>query len=71
MNASTEQVGGDHYKKYPIQPLYFCWINKIPHIEAGIIKYVVRHRDKNGKEDLLKAKHLIQMLIEWEYENNE
>lgn len=67
MSALSNQVGGNHYKKYKIQPLEFCYHNNIPAIEANVIKYVVRHRDKNGKQDLEKAIHLIQSLIELEY----
>ncbi len=62
-----EQVGGDHYKDYEIQPLDFCYWNGIPCVEASIIKYVVRHQDKGGLEDLLKAKHLLEYLIKNEY----
>ena len=61
------QVGGNHYKKYEIEPIDFFYHNEIPVIEAGIMKYVIRHKDKNGKEDLLKARHLIDYLLETEY----
>ena len=63
-DATDRQVGGDHYKKYVIQPMVFFHRNKIPVIESTIIKYVLRHEDKNGIEDLEKAKHLIEFLIE-------
>jgi len=61
------QHGGNHYKKYLIQPVEFCHVNKIPVIESNIIKYVVRHQDKHGAEDLMKAKHLIDILLEFDY----
>lgn len=70
-NALDQQIGGDHYKKYVIQPLEFVHKNKIPPVEASIIKYVIRHKDKNGIEDLLKARHLIDALIEMDYEDKE
>ena len=70
-NPSDTQVGGDHYKKYKIQPMVFFYVNNIPVMEAGIIKYVLRHRDKNGKEDLLKARHLLDFLIKMAYENED
>lgn len=57
------QVGGSHYKKYAIQPVEFIRRNKIPYVEGCAIKYLVRHTDKNGKQDLEKAKHYIDMLI--------
>jgi hydroxymethylpyrimidine pyrophosphatase-like HAD family hydrolase len=61
------QEGGNHYKKYPIQPIEFCHANKIPSLESSIIKYVVRHKDKHGLEDLKKAKHILDILIKLEY----
>lgn len=64
------QVGGGHYKDFPIQPVEFCYHNGIPFIEGNIIKYVTRHRFKNGKQDLEKAIHFLQLLIEMEYDNN-
>lgn len=63
------QIGGNHYKIYKIQPTEFIHSNSIPFIEGNIIKYVVRHRHKNGIEDLRKAKHYIELLIKFEYEN--
>ena len=67
MSALDEQEGGDHYKNYPIQPIEFVYKNNIPAIEASVIKYVVRHKDKNGKKDLEKAIHILRILIELEY----
>ena len=63
------QVGGNHYKKYKIQPVEYVHANNIPFIEGNIIKYVTRWRDKNGVKDLEKAKHFIDMLIELESKN--
>ena len=67
-SALSTQPGGTHYKGYAIQPVEFIAKNNIPFIDGNIIKYVVRHRDKNGIEDLEKAKHYIEMLIEFEQE---
>ena len=61
------QQSGNHYKNMAIQPIEFCQVNKIPWCEANVIKYVCRHAAKNGKEDLLKAKHYIDVLISLEY----
>lgn len=66
-NPLQTQVAGDHYKKYKIQPVEFLQANEFNHIESAIIKYACRHRDKNGKEDLLKIKHYVDVLIELEY----
>lgn len=40
--------------------------NKLDACQHTIIKYVTRFRDKNGIEDLEKAKHVIDMLIAFE-----
>lgn len=69
MKASETQIGGGHYAKFKIQPTEFIYANNVPFIEGNIIKYVMRHRDKNGIEDLKKAKHYIELLIQYEYEN--
>ena len=50
-----------------IQPIEFCYHNNIPAIEASVIKYVCRHRDKNKKADIMKAMHLLEILMELEY----
>jgi hypothetical protein len=70
MKATEMQVGGNHYNEYVIQPTQFIYKNNIPFIEGNIIKYVLRHRKKNGIEDLKKAKHYIDLLIELEYQTN-
>lgn len=68
MEKPTEiQIGGSHYAKYKIQPTEFIHANNVSFIEGNIIKYVLRHKDKNGIEDLKKAKHYIDLLIEFEY----
>lgn len=68
-NTTTEQIGGSHYKHLKIQPTEFIHANNIGFIEGNIIKYVIRHKDKNGLEDLKKARHYIDLLIKFEYEN--
>jgi hypothetical protein len=67
-DSTSNQVGGNHYKDCKIQPTEFIHANNIPFIEGNIIKYVIRHRNKNGIEDLKKAKHYIDLLIQFEYE---
>ena len=66
MTALDTQVGGGHYKDMAIQPLEFIHANGIPHFEACAIKYLCRWRGKNGKEDLKKAIHYIELLLELE-----
>ena len=65
-SALNKQVDGSHYKDMVIQPIIYIYANKIPFIEGNIIKYVSRWKNKNGIKDLEKAKHLIDMLIEFE-----
>ena len=62
-----KQVGGDHYKSMVIQPSEFINKNDLPFAEGNAIKYLCRHTQKNQKEDLLKAKHYIDMAIERDY----
>jgi len=68
-DALDEQVGGAHYKDYLIQPVEFIHANKIGYIEGCVVKYICRHKQKNGVQDLLKAKHYIDLLIQMEYKN--
>jgi len=57
-----KQIGGSHYQKFKIQPSKFVIDNKLLYPEGCVIKYIIRHSMKNGKEDLLKAKHFIDMI---------
>jgi hypothetical protein len=68
MSALNTQIGGKHYKDFVIQPAEFIHRNKLPWCEANIIKYVCRHSRKNGREDLMKAKHYLDLLIEMDYD---
>ena len=67
-NSLEDQVGGKHYRSMKIQPAEFINKNKLLFAEGNAIKYIVRAKDKGGKEDLLKAKHYIDMIIERDYE---
>lgn len=60
----TSQVGGDHYQKHAIQPWEYAEINKLSFLEGNVVKYITRYKDKGGKEDLEKAKHCIDLLLE-------
>ena len=66
MSALNEQPGGNHYKQMAIQPVQYIHANGLGYCEANIVKYVSRWRDKNGIQDLLKARHYIDLLIELE-----
>ena len=69
MSAYKKQIGGKHYLKYKIQPSKFVVENKLLYPEGCVIKYILRHQDKGGKQDLLKAKHFIDMIIERDYKD--
>ena len=66
MSALKKQEGGGHYKDMKIQPVEYIHGNGIGFIEGCVIKYVSRWRKKNGVEDLRKARHFLDMLIELE-----
>ncbi len=66
--AREYQVGGDHYKNLTIQPTEYIMANNLNWCEGNAVKYVTRHRVKGeGLQDLLKARHYINLLIELEY----
>ncbi len=67
MKATDTQVGGTHYKEMAIQPIEFIMKNGLGFCEGNIIKYVCRHKSKDGLKDLQKAKQYIDFLIESEY----
>ena len=64
MKSYKKQVGGNHYKNYKIQPVEFIIKNNIGFVEGNIIKYILRFKEKGGVQDLLKAKHYIELLID-------
>ena len=67
MSSYDKQVGGSHYKDMAIQPSEFVNKNKMLFAEGNAIKYICRHNNKGGKQDLEKAKHYIDMIIERDY----
>lgn len=66
-SPSQSQIGGGHYKDMPIQPAEFCQKNNLNFCESAVIKYICRHKNKNGAEDIEKAIHFLHLLLEWEY----
>ena len=66
MSAFKEQVGGNHYKSMAIQPIEFILSNGLSFCEGNVVKYISRWHTKGGVEDLRKARHYIDMLIEHE-----
>jgi hypothetical protein len=66
MSALDVQTGGSHYKDLKIQPVEYIHANGLGFCEGSVIKYISRWRAKNGIEDLKKARHFIDLLIEFE-----
>ena len=66
-NPYNKQIGGTHYQKFKIQPSKFINENELLYPEGCVIKYILRHRLKGKKEDLKKAIHVIEMIIERDY----
>lgn len=64
MSANDLQVAGNHYKEKPIQTWDYISKNNIPYLEGNVIKYISRWREKGGMEDLKKAQHYLQKIIE-------
>lgn len=66
-NPLDIQVGGGHYKSLPVQPVEFNMKNNLNYCQGSVIKYITRYKTKGGEEDLKKAKHFIDLLIQMEY----
>lgn len=65
--ALDRQVAGTHYQKFAIQPVEFIEKNGLPFLEGCVIKRMCRHESKNNLEDLLKAIHEIELIIQLRY----
>ena len=71
IRADDIQAGGSHYKDMAIQPAEFIYKNNMDFLSGNVVKYISRWKNKNGIEDLKKAKHYIDLIIEFEYGNRE
>lgn len=67
MSVLETQVAGNHYKDKGIQPIEYIHANDLNFFEGNAIKYVTRHKSKNGAEDIKKAIHYCQMVLEFDY----
>jgi len=65
--ATDTQVGGNHYQDMAIQPIDYIVQNELGYLEGNVIKYVSRHKAKAGRQDIEKAIHYCQMILEMEY----
>lgn len=61
------QIGGNHYKSLAIQPAEYCQKNRLGYLESNAIKYITRHKAKNLEQDVRKAIHCLELLLELEY----
>lgn len=71
MDALRRQIGGTHYSEKAIQPIEYILANRLGFAEGCIIKYVTRYEEKGGVEDLIKAKHYLDFLIEFTANGNQ
>ena len=62
-----ENVSPDYYARYDIEPISFIMRNQVPYAEGNVIKYVLRHDMKGGKEDIDKAIRYLEMIKEERY----
>lgn len=70
MKSKADAIKPTHYTGCAIQPIDYIWANNLNFLEGNVVKYVTRHKAKNGKEDLEKALYYLQMLIDREYGMN-
>lgn len=67
MSALAVQEGGSHYKNFKIQPVEYIHANGLTYFQGNVVKYVTRYKTKNGEQDLKKAIHYLQLILELEY----
>ena len=68
-SVRDQQVAGTHYQK-AIQPWDIISEWKLDFWEGNVVKYILRWKDKDGVQDLKKAKHYLEYLIERELNDN-
>lgn len=64
--SNWKQQGSSHYK-LAIEPLEYILANAVPYCEGNVIKYVTRHKQKGGADDIKKAIHYLQVILEETY----
>lgn len=67
VSALDKQVSGNHYKGCKIQPIEYIHANGLDYFQGNVVKYVTRHKDKNGKADIEKAIHYLELILELQY----
>jgi hypothetical protein len=64
MEELKQQVGGNHYKEMKIQPIEYIMANELGWCEGNAVKYVTRYKQKGQAQDIEKAIHYLQILLE-------
>jgi hypothetical protein len=67
VKGKKRQVGGNHYMNFAIMPIEYISKNKLDFLEGNIIKYISRHKHKNGAEDIKKVIHYAELILELKY----
>lgn len=68
MSALEVQEGGSHYKDLKIQPVEYIHANGLDFFQGNVVKYVTRHKAKNGAQDIRKAIHYLNLILELQYD---
>lgn len=71
MSALDIQIGGEHYRKMKIQPIEFIHANELDFLQGNVVKYITRHKNKNGAADVRKALHYCQLILELQYKEEQ
>ena len=69
-NATDKQVGGQHYKSMGIQPIEYIHKNNLDYFQGNVVKYISRHKSKNGAQDVQKAIHYCELILQMQYGDN-
>src|SRR5210317_925779 len=64
---SDKQIGSNHYKDCAIQPVDYIVKNNLDFLEGNVVKYITRHKTKNGIEDIRKVIHYAELILEKKY----
>lgn len=70
MSVNEKQIGGKHYKDFKMQPWDVVLDWELGYLDGTALKYIARWREKNGLQDLEKAIHFLEKLIETEKNKN-
>ena len=69
--AYKKQICGSHYQNMVVQPSEFINKNKLPFAEGSAIKYICRHAAKGKQEDIHKAIHYLEMILDRDYQDTQ